>query len=255
MTVLVIENAARVPIGRLGEVMTESGISFETVAMYAGTEPKREDWDAVVILGGEMGAYESLRCPWLDDEMEFIRWAIAEEIPVLGICLGSQLIAHATGGKAYLAEQPEVGFVDLELTEPGSHDPVVSTLDAPVLAVHRDTFDLPPGATALAASDRYVHAYRLGSALAIQFHPEADREIVARWIAEGGVDAMAVQADTSVEAFALEVAEHETEADESARRLFRAWLESDVGVVTRTDSNEVQSVLRSAGTTSTGRPA
>lgn len=229
MSVLVIENSDRVPSGRLGSVFAEAGVEVATVSMYAGEQPQRSAWDAIVVLGGHMGAYDGGDYSWIDPEMGFIRWALDEAIPLLGICLGSQLTAHASGGRAYLAETPEVGFVELTLTEAGRSDPVLSEASEPVLAVHRDTFDLPEEAVLLAASDRYPHAYRLGSALGIQFHPEADSSIVRRWIAAGGVDHMAQQAGTTPASLLDEVRAREAESDGAAKRLFHAWLANDVG--------------------------
>lgn len=228
MSVLIVENSDRVPAGRLSSALLEAGVEVTTVSMYAGEQPERRPWEGVVVLGGHMGAYNGDEYRWLDPEMTFIRWILEEEIPLLGICLGSQLTAHAAGGRAYLGPKPEVGFVDLRLSEAGQGDSVVSHISGPVLAVHRDTFDLPPGAELLATSDRYPHAYRLGSALGLQFHPEAGLEIVQRWVASGGLDELAAQAGTTLDRLLEEVEARESETDVAAKRLFNAWLVSDV---------------------------
>lgn len=228
MSVLVLENSDRVPPGRLGSALQEAGVEVTTVAMYAREVPVRRSWDGVVVLGGPMGVYDGDEYLWLEPEMEFMAWVVDEEIPLLGICLGGQMAAHATGGQAHLGSVPEVGFVAVELTEAGTRDPVISQVTGPVLAVHRDTFELPPGATLLASSDRYPHAFRYRSALGIQFHPEADLAIVRGWVEAGGLDELASAADTTLDALLEQVEAREQETDAAAKRLFNAWLTTDV---------------------------
>lgn len=228
MSILVLENSERVPAGRLESVLTEAGVEASNVAMYAGEIPTPDAWQGVVVLGGHMGAYDGEEYGWLGSEMDFIRWVLNEGIPLLGICLGSQLTAHATGGRAHLGPSPEVGFVDVHLTEAGRVDPVLSEVTGPVLAVHRDTFELPAEATLLASSDRYPHAFRLGTALGLQFHPEASLAIVERWVEAGGLDEVVTAAGTTLERLLEEAAAHERDADAAARRLFEAWLTNDV---------------------------
>lgn len=228
MSVLVLENSDRVPAGRLNATLAEAGVEAETVSMFAGQLPEQRAWDAVVVLGGHMGAYDGDDYDWLEPEMEFIRWALDEELPLLGICLGSQLIAHATGGRALLGPKPEVGFVDLSLTDAGRSDSVISQLIGPVLAIHRDTFELPAGATLLASSARYPHAYRYRSALGLQFHPEADLRIVQTWVDAGGLDELTLAAGTTVDDLIDLVRSLDQETDAAAKRLFGAWLATDV---------------------------
>ena len=101
----------------------------------------------VVVLGGLMGAYDEDEFPYLVDEKRFLGDAVDVDVPVLGICLGAQLLADATGGKAYLAETPEATFAPVRLTEAGLTDPVASQLNGcHVLRFHQDTWDLPRGA-------------------------------------------------------------------------------------------------------------
>ena len=173
--------------------MAAAGVPWRQVDLHAGEPlPDAVNWRAVVPLGGEMGAYDEERFGYLVDEKRFLARAVEAGTPVLGICLGSQLLADALGGRAHRGGEAEVGFQRLDLTTAGADDPVLGTAGAegPHLLWHHDTFDMPPGAVLLAASDRYPHAYRLGSALAIQFHPEASADIILAWADSAGPDAL-----------------------------------------------------------------
>ena len=142
---------------------------------------------------------------------------------MLGICLGSQLLAAALGGRAYLADRPEVGAVSVELTEAGYRHPVVSNIAGRrVFAMHQDTFDPPPGSDLLACSDRFPQAFSRGSALAIQFHPETHNAEANEWA--NGAREMVERAGSSPEEFAAGLEEAEEELAEGAYRLFDAWI-------------------------------
>jgi len=182
-------------------------------------------FDRVVILGGGMGAYDVDRHPWLDLEKDWIRDLVGADVPVLGICLGSQLLADALGGKAYRAAQPEVGVVSLSPTAAGMADPVVSKIGSMVYSLHQDTFDLPPDAALLAHSDRFPQAFRLGSALALQFHPDADRDQGLQWGKEEGSVLRAAGVD--YDDYAAGLIGAEPQLDRASRAIFTAWLEQE----------------------------
>lgn len=138
----------------------------------------------VVILGGPMGVYERERYPFLTEELQFIRERIAVGAPLLGICLGAQLIAHALGARVYPGPAKEIGLSPIRLTAAGHISPLATMAAAdPVLHWHGDTFDLPSGATLLASTDAYPHqAFSFGRhVLALQFHLEAG-ERIGEWI-------------------------------------------------------------------------
>jgi GMP synthase (glutamine-hydrolysing) len=170
-----------------------------------------------------MGAYEESEHGFLAPEKELLRHAVAGNVPVLGICLGCQLLADALGGRAYAAGEMEVMFAPLQLIGPGNADPVVRMLAEPVLSFHGDTWDPPPGSTVLAVSARFPHAFRLGSALGIQPHPEISSSIARRWFArfsEEKLEASGVDRDTVL----AEMAAAEAANAERGTRLFAAWL-------------------------------
>jgi GMP synthase-like glutamine amidotransferase len=195
--VLVSTHGHNIPPGYLGDVLAEAATPVLNVPLWAGAAlPSLDDVSAVVVLGGKMGAYEDSTYPYLRDEKDLIREAARREMPVLGVCLGGQLAAAALGGRAFLAPQAEVDVIDVSLTDAGKADPVAQHLSGPVLVWHQDTWELPADAVELGRSEHYPMAFRLGSVLGIQPHPEASPEIAKgwaeahpQWLADRGLDA------------------------------------------------------------------
>lgn len=145
-------------------------------------------WDALMVFGGAMHPDQDAEHPWLSDEVGFIARALEEGVPTIGVCLGSQLIARATGAWVGPAAQAEVGWFPVVLNEDGAADPVLGVLPRRVEAFqwHYYTFELPAGAVALAESTAARQAYRLGErAWGIQFHAEVDRHMLDSWFVEG----------------------------------------------------------------------
>jgi len=225
--VLVLRHGDDIPLGLLGDAIGAAGLGVDEVWLHDGESiPALDDYAALVVLGGEMGAYETDHHHWLVGEKEIIREAHARGLPMFGICLGSQLFADALGGTAYLADDhPEIGVLAPELTDSGREDPVLRHFDRPVVAFHQDTFELPPGATLLARSDRFNHAFRLGSALAVQAHPEATARIVEDWVSHDGAQALLATAGVVSEELVESVRRAEPIQREMARRLFGAWVD------------------------------
>lgn len=218
---LVIENDRRDPLGNLGDAIEARHMRTHVVRPPEGDAiPSPDDYAALIVLGGPQGAYEADIHPYLEDEMKAIRQAVAADLPVLGICLGSQLVAHALGGRAYKAARPEVAVIEPRLTPEGEADPLGVLLTKPVLTFHQDSFDLPPQARVLARSERFTQAFRCGSALAIQPHPEVAIDDVAHWVSSSdlptraGVDGEELVADV-----------RRTVENSDALALFDAWLD------------------------------
>lgn len=162
------------------------GFHIETV--NAGREPlpsSLKQYVGIVILGGPMSVYDNM--PHLMAEQNLIRVAIASDVPVLGICLGSQLIAQATGGQVHRGTKKEIGWHDVWVTPAGGTDVLKGMAsDKPfrVFQWHGDTYDLPPSALVLARSELYPQAFRIRSAIGIQFHLEVDTALIRLWIQE-----------------------------------------------------------------------
>ena len=134
--------------------------------------------DNYIILGGHMGSYDDQKFTYLQEEKEWLKYAINSNAKILGICLGSQLIADAMGGAAFLSKNIEFGFKDLEfLIDDSLFD---DFKDTKVFSWHRDTFNIPPEATLIAKTE-YPQIYSIKNSLALQFHPEIKLDLFENW--------------------------------------------------------------------------
>lgn len=154
------------------------------------------DYDAVLVFGGAMHADHEDRHPWLREEKELLRDLLERQVPLLGVCLGAQLLAEAAGAPARRASRPEIGWHEVEVTDAGAEDPLLAALAPRFEAFQWHSYEcpLPPGATALARSDVCLQAYRVGDcAWGIQFHAEVSRADAEAWIDDYRSDEDAVR--------------------------------------------------------------
>jgi GMP synthase (glutamine-hydrolysing) len=157
--------------------------------------PSHGEVAGALVMGGPMNVDETDRYPGLASTRDWLAEAVRREMPVLGICLGAQLLARALGAAIVPGERKEIGFAEVTVDEPT--DPVLGGLAprAKVLHWHGDVFELPAGATHLAASALTAHqAFRLGNAWGVLFHPEADVALVDQWMATPEMADEAVEA-------------------------------------------------------------
>jgi GMP synthase-like glutamine amidotransferase len=173
-------------------MFVHDGYQIEKVNMQNDPVPTSPlGYDAIVILGGPMAVYDNI--PYLQKEQELIRNAMRNDTPVLGICLGSQLIAQAAGGRVYKGRKKEIGWYNVYLTPASSNDIFRGFTDKMIRIFqwHGDTYDLPANAKILAYSDLYPQAFRIGSAVGVQFHFEVDEPLIQTWMMEYSADLIA----------------------------------------------------------------
>jgi GMP synthase-like glutamine amidotransferase len=184
--------------GIFAEAFAEHGGQLECWGIAEGADPPRApgDYDAVLSFGGAMHADAEDRHPWLRAEKALLAELLDRGVPLLGVCLGAQLLAEAAGAPARRAGEPEIGWYDVEVAPEASGDPLLAPIGPRFEAFewHSYEFPLPPGATPLASSDSCLQAYRLGTlAWGIQFHAEVTTKEVEAWIDDYRSDEDAVR--------------------------------------------------------------
>ena len=188
MRVLSVTHGPSVGGGVFDETVERDGDELTRwVVPLGGDPPEPEVFDAIMVFGGGMHPDQDGSHPWLTDEVGFLARALDARVPLLGVCLGSQLIARAAGAWVGPANEREVGWLQVELTAAGRADPLVSVLPERIEAFqwHSYTFALPEGATELATSPVACQAFGLdGHAWGIQFHAEVTRPMIEAWVAE-----------------------------------------------------------------------
>jgi GMP synthase (glutamine-hydrolysing) len=173
--------------GLIGVIAAERGLRLEICRLYNGDRlPRIGEFEGLVVMGGPMSVYDDSEHRYLPAEAELIAAVLIARLPVLGVCLGAQLMAHALGASVYPGGSQEIGVGRVTLTEDGLSDTVLGAPGQRELSVvhwHGETFDLPPEATLLAASNLYPRqAFRLARcAYGFQFHLEVEAQLARQW--------------------------------------------------------------------------
>lgn len=184
---VLVQNDPQCPPGSCLEIIDAAGVAAQTVAAYADAPfPDLAGVTGVIVLGGDMGVHETERFPYLERVRAFMHQALEREIPLLGICLGGQLLAQVAGGSvASPSPHGEKGIRSVELNDSGAADPLFTGVPRSFLTfqLHNDSFTPPGDALLLGSSSACpAQAFRLGrSAYGVQFHPEVNPEIVTCW--------------------------------------------------------------------------
>jgi len=205
MDVLAVIHGDKVRAGVFGDVVTARGHRLEEWSLAWGTPLPRplDAYGAVLVFGGAMHADQDHHHPWLREENLFLQRLLDIQTPVLGICLGAQLIAKAANAAVHPASQFEIGWHPVELTAAAADDPVLGALPERFDAFqwHYYTYDVPAGAVELAKSPVCTQAFRLGlNAWGVQFHPEVTLSQVQSWVDEKEevpIDDPALMAETT----------------------------------------------------------
>jgi GMP synthase (glutamine-hydrolysing) len=220
--VLVFRHGLSGPIGLLGDALALRQIEWRYVDLWVSPEedPLVEDAQAVVSLGGPMSVNDSL--PWLRREERYINRAISSGVPVLGICLGAQLLAKCLGARVGPMRRKEIGWYPVRFTAAGLEDRLFRGLspEQTFFHWHGENFDLPAGAERLAESDLCANqAFRAGSSLyGLQFHPEVTAEIIGSWCDEDAACGELREAEGDIDPKA-----HRAEMGEVAGQFFGRW--------------------------------
>src|ERR1700753_3855505 len=215
-------------LGLLAPIMEREGwdVSFCEAAVDDLADRSIRNADLVIVLGGPIGVYEADDYSFLTSEIALIEYRLSRDLPTLGICLGSQLMAKALGARVFKGPVKEIGWGAIDLTEAGSSSCLkpLQADDAVVLHWHGDTFDLPQGATRLASNVNYENqAFAYGrNALALQFHLEADPRQREEWYV--GHTAELAAAKVSVRDVRAAAQRHKSGLAQRADQVFSAWL-------------------------------
>lgn len=229
MPVLVIQNFDDTGLGQIGTALALAGIEVELCRAHHGDAlPSREaGYQGLIVLGGGQDALDDAQSPYFPELLALIRRFAEAERSVLGVCLGSQLIARAFGGDNQLGVAQEFGWCEVSLTEAAAADPVFAGLPQcfQIFQWHDDTFSLPGGAVRLAASRQAENqAFRLGRAVyGIQFHFEADRPLIEAWSRTFAATIAGRHPDWP-ERLPQEAKRHGPQADAAGRRIAEAWI-------------------------------
>ncbi|HVV91275.1 MAG TPA: type 1 glutamine amidotransferase [Solirubrobacterales bacterium] len=217
--------------GVFGEAIRGRGGTLEEWSPPDSPEPPGEPfgYDAVLVLGGSMNVDEGERYGWIGIERGLVGRLLERRVPLMGICLGGQMVAAAAGAVPRRATRPEIGWHSVEVTEAGREDPVIGPLAPSFEAFqwHRQEFPLPPGAVALARSEVCLQAARIGEvAWAIQFHPEVSGADALRWTADFETDPDAARIGVDPTALAIETEAKIDAFNELGRELCGRWLDA-----------------------------
>jgi GMP synthase-like glutamine amidotransferase len=181
-TILSIQNTEIETLGNLKKLFESDGFEIETKHVKKDSIPQEVDnYAAIVILGGYMSVYQNL--PFLEEQQKLIRNANHHQVPLLGICLGSQLIAQALGGRVYKGQRKEIGWFEVKVNNEGRNDIFkgITNERIKVFQWHGDTYELPKSAILLASSNLYPQAFKVGTSIGILFHLEVTHEIIRNW--------------------------------------------------------------------------
>lgn len=212
--VLVFQHVANEILGTLNPALKQQGLRIRYVNFERdpNATPSIDKYNGLIVLGGYMGVYEADQYTHIKTEMKLIEEALKKDVPVLGICLGAQILAHVLGSEVRKAPEKEMGWYDIELTTAGENAPLLSHFKKTekIFQMHGDTFDIPKSCEHLAQSKICpAQAFSYGRKVyGLQFHLEVDEAMILRWLnnprnqqdiesSSGKVSAEQMKADTA----------------------------------------------------------
>jgi GMP synthase (glutamine-hydrolysing) len=215
--------------GVFGQEVLAAGGELEIRSYALGLKPDHPvaSYDGVLVMGGSMNVHELDHHPWLADERRAMSEVLDAGVPLLGVCLGSQLLAAVAGGEVTRTSRPEIGWYEVETTEAAASDPLLGALPPRFTTYQWHSYQstLPPGAAALATSPACLQAYRLGEhSWGVQFHAEATAKICEGWISHYHTDPDAVRLGFDPDKARARVAVEIDRWNELGRTLMRGFL-------------------------------
>lgn len=229
MRVLVVQNFDSEGLGQVGAALADVGADIDLRHPYRGEAlpENAAEHDAMIVLGGGQNALDDKEYPYFPALLDLTRDFAEQDRAVLGICLGSQLIARAFGGRNRIGGASEFGWRGVTLTPEAKADPVLAALPEkfPIFQWHDDTFSLPDNAVRLAGNDAAENqAFRIGRAVyGFQFHFEADRPMVRNW-STVFAPLIAERNPGWADGLDAEMARHGPQADAAGLAIARAWV-------------------------------
>jgi GMP synthase (glutamine-hydrolysing) len=182
--ILCLENIRCETLGNLESLLLNDGFEIEKINVKTQEVPKNPmQYGAIIILGGPMSVYDNHG--FINEEIDLVRFSKKKNVPLLGICLGSQIIAQASGGIVFKGTKKEIGWHKIEIEQPLSGSDLFAGLRKSTPTVfhwHGDTFTLPDEARILARSELYPQAFIIGSLVGIQFHLEVTARMIQSWL-------------------------------------------------------------------------
>jgi GMP synthase (glutamine-hydrolysing) len=229
---LVFQHVAAEPLGTLDPLIRRRGhrVRFTNFERHPDAQPNTDRYRGLIVLGGPMNVEDHAHRHHLRTEMLAIERMLEQGKPVLGICLGAQLLAHVLGAPVQRHHQPEIGWYPLRTTDAGRSDPVLAPLgeEAPVFQWHSYSFELPQGATHLARTDGCEsQAFRYGdNAYGFQFHLEMDEPLIERWLANPGYRADLAELEGDEHAIRAQTHQHIAAMQANAHEVFNRFLDT-----------------------------
>lgn len=230
--ILVFQHVAAEPLGTLDRLIRARGhrIRFANFDRQPDADPNVDRYRGLIVLGGPMNVEDQTHRHHLRTELRAIERMLAQGKPVLGICLGAQLLAHALGAPIQRTREPEIGWYRLQTTDAGRRDPVLSSLGeaAHVFQWHSYHFEVPQGAVHLARTDTCEsQAFRHGdNAYGFQFHLEMDEPLIERWLANPAYrEELAASGHTDEAAVRAQTREHIAGMQQHADAVFNNFLD------------------------------
>lgn len=174
-------------LGVFSKILNQNNISYQYIKLFEQENiPNLKEYAAIIILGGPMNVYEEEKYPFLKKEVSTIKEAMKIKKPILGLCLGAQIIARAAGARVYSGKQKEIGWFTINLTKNGIENKIFKNLEKQITVFqwHQDTFDIPDNGKKLAASNLFPNqAFSIGdNVYAFQFHLEVTKNMIITWI-------------------------------------------------------------------------